>query len=85
MSVNDNSVFRTQDMQLSVWLKTKNIKLIETNPLAPYRVEFVFERVSTELLEEWLTTDAMAPVRSTINEYRHLRRLARQATVGVRQ
>ena len=78
-----NDVFKTQDMQLSVFLKTKNIKLIETIPLGDYRVEFVFERVTTELLEEWLTTDALAPVRLTVNEYRHLRRLARQTTMGV--
>lgn len=77
-----NEHFKTQDIQLSVFLKTKNIKLIQTNPLAPYRIEFVFESVSTELLEEWLTTDAMAPVRTTINEYRHLRRLARATQAG---
>lgn len=75
--------FKTQDINLAVYLKTKNIRLLNTNSLGPYRAEFIFEPVSQELLNQWLTTEATAPLRLAINEYRHLIREARQAETGV--
>lgn len=83
-AINSNGSFKTQDIQLAVFLKTRNIKLLHTMPIAPFRSEFSFEPVSQELLNEWLTSEASAPVRTTINEYRHLIRTARQGEMGVR-
>ena len=75
--------FRTQDIALAVYLKTKGIKLVKITPSGPYRSEFTFQPVSQDLLTTWLTTEASAPLRLTINEYRHLLRTCRQSSAGV--
>jgi len=68
------SNFKTVDLHLAVFLKIKGIQLLGINPLDNYRSEFLFAPVSPDLLNEWLTTSALAPTRSVINEYRHLLR-----------
>lgn len=79
----DAKCFRTQDIHLAVFLKTKDVKLVVINSLGSFRAEFVFEPVCDELLNEWLTTEALAPVRTTISEFRHLRKTAREVEAGL--
>ena len=82
----DSNNFKTQDLHLAVWLKIQGIELVEIIPQARFRSEFVFAPVSQGLLNKWLTTAALAPTRSVINEYRHLLKEARlREDQGVRR
>jgi len=77
----ENSNFKTEDIHLAVWLKLQGIPLLDIISLAPYRSEFIFSPVSSQLLEAFLSTSAEVPLRTCINEYRHLLRQARGKVV----
>jgi hypothetical protein len=74
-----DSNFHTQDLHLAVWLKIQGIELIDIIPQARFRSKFIFAPVPQQLLDKWVSTEAPAPVRNTIAEYRHLLRQVRQA------
>lgn len=90
MNNHNEGCFKTLDIHLAVFLKCRGIELREIQPAQPHQSIFVFEPVGQKLLAEWLSTEAKAPVRLVINEYRHLLRTSREyasllSDAGVRQ
>lgn len=81
----NNSNFETLDIGLAAFLRVNEIELVEIIPLTNYQSKFVFRRPPQDLLDRWLSGEAVASVKQTINTYRHLIRESKtrqQAMLG---
>jgi len=66
-----NNKFQTSDVTLAAFLKVRNVQLLEITPVTTWASKFIFEKPPQEYLEAWLSGEALADVRQTINCYRH--------------